>query len=155
MSWPFFHLWPGGDLSYLVWDRIDAAELVEAVSDNGYGGTVLFSGTVRSSAEDGPVVAIEYSAYEEMAESEFGRIVSEVDDRWPEARVRVQHRLGRVPVGDASVVIAAAAPHRAEAFEICRYTIDEVKKRVPIWKREFLAEGDARWRSNDAPTLDG
>ena len=138
-------------MGYLVRDRIDDANLLEAVSGPGLGGTVVFLGTVRAGPEDGPVVAIEYSAYDQMAEAEFARIEADVQDRWDGVRVAFQHRLGRVPIGEASIVIVAAAPHRNEAFEACRYVIDEAKARVPIWKREFLDDGANRWRSN-APT---
>ena len=110
---------------------------------------MLFCGTVRAAPEDGPVVAIEYSAYDQMAEAEFDRIVAEAAERWPDVAVALKHRLGKVPIGEASVAIAAAAPHRAEAFDVCRFIIDEAKVRVPIWKREFLNDGVARWRSNE------
>ncbi len=130
-------------------DAIDAGALLDTVSDATLGGTVLFCGTVRAGPDDGPVVAIEYSAYDQMAESEFAEIVAEVSERWPDVAVALQHRLGTVPIGEASIVIAAAAPHRVEAFEVCRFIIDEVKVRVPIWKREFLDDGEARWRSNE------
>lgn len=147
-SWRFFRRSAAVELGYLVRDAIDAAAMLESVSDPEFGGTVIFSGTVRAGPEDGPVVAIEYSAYEEMAEAEFERIAAEVNRRWPQATVALRHRLGRVPIGEASIVIAAAAPHRVDAFEVCRYVIDEVKVRVPIWKREFLDDGAARWRAN-------
>ena len=141
-------------MGYLVNGNIDTAALLEAVSSSELGGTVLFCGTVRSSPEDGPVVAIEYSAYDQMAEAEFERIEGEVEPRWEGVRVAMQHRLGMVPVGEASIVIAAAAPHRNEAFEACRYVIDEAKARVPIWKREFLDDGENRWRSNAPSTTE-
>jgi len=131
-----------------VRDVIDVAELLDAVGGHGKGGTVMFFGTVRAGPEDGPVVAIEYSAYDEMAERECARIVGEALDRWPETTVALKNRMGRVPVGEASVGIAVAAPHRSEAFDACRYIIDEVKKRVPIWKREFLSDGGERWLEN-------
>ena len=138
-------------MSYLVRDAIDATALLKSVSNQVLGGTVLFSGTVRAGPEDGPVVAIEYSAYDQMAESEFSRIMTEVTERWPDVAAVLRHRLGTVPIGEASIVIAAASPHRAEAFEVCRYVIDAVKTRVPIWKREFLDDGKARWRCNEPP----
>ncbi len=142
-------------MSYLVRDTIQPVKLINAVSDPGCGGIVLFSGTVRASSEDGPVSAIEYSAYDSMAEAECERIVLEAKERWPDGRLAMEHRLGRVPLGEASIIIAAAAPHRSEAFEMCRYVIDEVKVRVPIWKREFFEEGEARWRSNEPTNLEG
>ena len=148
MSWPSSRRSVVVELGYLVRDRIDAAALLASVSAPVLGGTVLFSGTVRAGPDDGPVVAIEYSAYDEMAESEFERIVAEVHDRWPGVALAMRHRLGTVPIGEASIVIAVAAPHRAEAFDVCRYLIDEAKARIPIWKREFFEDGQARWRAN-------
>jgi molybdopterin synthase catalytic subunit len=112
------------------------------------GATCTFLGTVRSGPEEaahGGVRGIEYSAYEAMAEAELARIVGEALARWAGARVALGHRLGLVPVGEASIAIAVAAPHRAAAFEACRYVIEEVKRRVPIWKREIHADGTAVW----------
>jgi len=136
-------------VSFLVHGRIDSDALLKAVSHPERGGTVLFHGTVRAGPDDGPVAAIEYSAYDEMAESEFAAIVGEVCDRWPDVSVALRHRLGTVPTGEASIVIAVGAPHRVEAFEACRRLIDEVKLRVPIWKKEMLGDGESRWRSNE------
>ena len=141
-------------MGYLVHDVIDTDALLNRVADSTRGGTVLFCGTVRAGPEDGPVTAIEYSAYDDMAESEFAKIVDEAAERWPEVFVVVEHRLGKVPIGEASIAIAAAAPHRAEAFDVCRFVIDQVKVRVPIWKREFLDDGDTRWRSNEETSME-
>jgi molybdopterin synthase catalytic subunit len=91
------------------------------------------------------VTAIAYSAYAAMAEAELGRIIEEVHRAHPGARVAVRHRLGRVPVGEASVAIVAAAPHRAEAFAACRAAIEHVKQRLPIWKKEERADGTTVW----------
>jgi len=153
-SWRFFRLLPVVDMGYLVRESIETTSLLERVSADTSGATVLFCGTVRAGPDDGPVSAIEYSAYEQMAESEFDRIVVEVLDRWPGVRVALEHRLGRVRVGETSIAIAAAAPHRADAFDACRYVIDETKVRVPIWKREFLEDGEARWRSNEETSME-
>lgn len=131
---------------YLSDRPLDAARLLSDVSGPGLGGTVLFVGTVRRSADDGEVQGIEYSAYEAMAEGEFDRILEEVRGRWPAARVALCHRLGYVSVAEPSVAIAVAAPHRAEAYDASRYIIEETKRRVPIWKKEHLAGGAApRW----------
>ena len=135
--------------SRLVRTALEIAELLSRVSDPGLGGTAAFLGTVRRSGEDGAVLAIEYSAYEEMAEAELERIISEALHRWPGSRIEAQHRLGSIPVGEASIAIAASAPHRAEAFEACRYVIEEVKTRLPIWKKEIFQDGSAGWRGND------
>jgi len=116
------------------------------------GGMCTFLGTVRSGPEEaahGGVTGIEYSAYEAMADAELERIMRETHARWPGARVAVRHRLGLVPVGEASIAIAVAAPHRAAAFDACRYVIEQVKRRVPIWKREMHADGTATWVDPD------
>src|SRR5438094_7582748 len=136
-------------------------ELLATVSSPECGGTCVFLGTVRDGPDEHGVTAIEYSAYEEMVEGELGRIVTEVGERWSGARVAVRHRLGLIPVGEASIAIVAAAPHRAHAFEACRYVIEEVKRRVPVWKKELRADGSETWvdpsgrptvRPSDLPT---
>ncbi len=131
--------------AWLTDRAIDVAELLAAVAADGQGGTVVFLGTVRRSAEDGDVQAIEYSAYREMAEPELERIVAEAAAQWPRARIVLQHRLGVVPTGEASLVIAVSAPHRADAYAASRFVIEETKRRAPIWKKERLASGGTRW----------
>jgi molybdopterin synthase catalytic subunit len=113
---------------------LDVAALTSKVQSRERGGTCVFVGTVRN---DGDVTGIEYSAYEAMAIQEIERIVNDAEVQWPDARVMLQHRLGLIPVGEASIAIAAAAPHRAEAFAACRFVIEEVKKRLPVWKKEM------------------
>ena len=126
-------------MSFLTDKPIDPSQLVAEVSDAGCGATALFLGTVRRSAEDGDVEGIEYSAYPDMAEAEFGRIQDEARDRWPEARIAIRHRTGYIPTGEASIALAVATPHRADAYECSRYQIEDTKTRVPIWKKEKLA----------------
>lgn len=132
-------------MSHLTDRPLDAAALLAEVAAPGCGGTVLFLGTVRNSPGDGDVEGIEYSAYPEMADAELGRILDEARERWPAARVAVRHRLGWIPAGEASIAIAVATPHRAEAYDASRYVIEEIKTRVPVWKKEQLASGDRRW----------
>jgi molybdopterin synthase catalytic subunit len=107
------------------------------------GAIASFLGVVRRSSQGHEVAFLEYSAYEPMARREMKRIVSEVEERWGEAGVRcaLSHRLGRLEIGEASVAIAVSSPHRAQAFEACRWCIDEVKARVPIWKKEVARDG--------------
>ena len=124
---------------------IDVGQLLADVASAGAGGTVAFLGTVRRSAEDGDVEAIEYSAYDAMAEEELGRIVAEARDRWPGVRVALRHRVGLVLLGEPSVAIVTAAPHRADAYAASRFLIEETKRRAPIWKKERFASGQARW----------
>ena len=128
---------------------IDVLGLLTTVTGPELGGTALFIGSVRRGDGDGPVEAIEYSAYEEMLEAEFSKIMAETAARWPGSRVAGMHRVGRVPVGESSVAIAAAAPHRADAFAACRYAIEQAKKRLPVWKKEIFEDGSAAWREDD------
>ena len=130
---------------FLTDKLLDPATLLGEVASTGCGASILFLGTVRNSPEDGDIEGIEYSAYPEMAEAEFGRIVAEARQRWPEARVSLRHRTGYIPKGEASIAIAVASPHRAEAYDCSRYLIEETKKRVPVWKKERLASGETRW----------
>ena len=132
-------------MTYLTRNPIPASDLLAEVAAPQCGGTCLFLGTVRDAPADGGVTGIEYSAYEAMAVAEFDRILAEVRRRWPDARLAVRHRLGLVPTEEASIAIAAAAPHRPEAFEACRYVIEQVKKRLPIWKKELRADGTTLW----------
>ena len=105
----------------------------------------MFLGSVRNGPEESGVIEIEYSAYDAMADAEIERIVTEAQRQWPGVRVALRHRVGRVPVGEASIAIVAAAPHRAEAFAACRHVIEEVKRRLPIWKKEYRIDGTAAW----------
>jgi molybdopterin synthase catalytic subunit len=102
----------------------------------------VFLGTVRN--DDG-VTGIDYSAYDAMASEEIDRILAEAHQQWPGSRVMLQHRLGVIPAGEASIAIAAAAPHRDDAFTACRYVIEEVKKRLPVWKKELRGDGSTQW----------
>ena len=122
--------------------RLDA--LIAAVAGAEHGGIATFLGTTRREAGAREFHAIEYSAYPELAETEIAAIVDEARERFG-AAVCIQHRTGLVGVGEASVGIAAGAPHRAAAFAACRYAIDEVKVRVPIWKRAHFADGTTAW----------
>ena len=145
--WPCCRHSPVAERAYLTRAPIRPGELLAAVSDPALGGVVLFLGSVRRSEEDGPVVAIEYSAYEEMVAAELDRILAEARERWPAARLAAVHRVGTVPAGEASIGIAAAMPHRADAFGACRYVIEEIKRRLPIWKRELFDDGRQAWKA--------
>ena len=129
-------------MTHLIRSPISVESLLTDVQSPDRGGTCVFLGTVRN---DGDVTGIEYTAYDEMALAEITRILDEARERWPEARVALQHRLGLIPAGEASIAIAAAAPHRDEAFAACRHVIEAVKKRLPIWKKELHVDGSATW----------
>ena len=132
-------------MGVLTRDPISLDTLLAEVAAPAHGGTCVFLGTVRSGPDEGGVTAIEYSGYEEMVEAEVARILAEVRERWPDTRPALRHRLGLVPLGAASVALVVGAPHRAQAFDACRYLIDAIKRRVPIWKRELLQDGTATW----------
>lgn len=139
--------------SHLTGYAIAPAPLIADVATPGCGAVTLFLGTVRSGPEDGDIEGIDYSAYPDMAEAEFQRIIDEARGRWPEARVALMHRTGHIRVGEASIAVAVAAPHRAEAYECSRFVIEETKKRVPIWKKEHLASGETRWVGAAQPSI--
>jgi len=120
---------------------LDDQAVTALVSGSGSGGVVTFVGRVRDHARGRPVSALEYEAYPEMVEAVFAAIGTEAEQRFDVTAIAIHHRLGRLEVGEASVVIAVAAAHRSPAFEACRYAIDELKRRAPIWKKEFGPDG--------------
>ena len=130
----------------LVDDAIDAAELLTRVSSPAFGAGLLFVGTVRDRFEGRRVTRIDYSAYRPMARTRLVRIVEELEAGYAPLRLAITHRLGEVPVGEPSVAIAAASPHRAAAYEASRRALERLKAEVPIWKREVFADGEAVWR---------
>jgi molybdopterin synthase catalytic subunit len=132
------------DLIRIVEHPIDIPEILASVADDGAGGTVVFTGTTRNRSEAGPVEFLEYEAYVPMAVEVMKRIAATARSRWELSGLSAVHRIGRVPAGEASIVIAVSAAHRAGAFEACRFVIDEVKKDVPIWKKE-IDGGAQRW----------
>jgi MoaE-MoaD fusion protein len=129
-------------------EPVTVAEAIEAVSGSEVGGdagaVVTFAGIVRRRGHHLPdVVRLEYEAYREMAEAVLGEIAVEIEREWPGVRVAIHHRTGGLAVGEIAVVIAAAAEHRASAFEACRAAIDRLKLRAPIWKKEIGESGEA------------
>ena len=131
--------------SALVEREIHPAALIAEVSSNDSGAVSLFLGTVRDTNDGRPVEGIEYSAYRGMAEGEMARIVAEAGERFGVGSLVVEHRLGTLGLGDVSVGIAAAHAHRAQSLDAVRYVIEEIKKRVPIWKLEHYADGTRSW----------
>jgi molybdopterin synthase catalytic subunit len=129
-------------MSYLTDEPIDPRPLVRSVLRRSDGAYVLFEGVVRDHHEGKPVESIFYDAYRPMAEKELERIVREVEAELPPVAIAVVHRLGMLQVGDSSIAIVAASPHRAEAFTACRATIDRIKQTVPIWKKERGPSGE-------------
>lgn len=132
----------GGSGAFLVTDTpLSLDAVVRAVSGQGQGGVVTFSGSVRDSTHGKAVVRLEYEAYTPMAEKKLAEIAAEAATQWPGARVAIHHRIGVLVPGELAVVIAASAPHRAEAFAACRHAIERLKAEVPIWKKELFADG--------------
>ncbi|MBV8355416.1 MAG: molybdenum cofactor biosynthesis protein MoaE [Candidatus Eremiobacteraeota bacterium] len=132
----------------IVEEPIDLA-LLEAAIRPGDGGIVTFFGRVRGSAEDArTVTGLCYEAYEPMARAEFASIAREARERFGDVGIAIVHRIGALSPGDISVGILAAAAHRAAAFDACRFAIEAVKRRAPIWKKERYADGTAEWKEN-------
>ena len=123
---------------------IDVAALIAHVQGPDHGGLTLFLGSTRDTEAGAEVLGLEYEGYLELAVSETARICAETVSRFG-ARVAVGHRLGYVPAGEPSVAVAASTAHRSESFAACRYAIDEIKVRVPIWKRVIRADGQQVW----------
>ena len=123
-------------------DPLDIEPLIALVGAAGDGAVVTFAGLVRDHNQGRQVRFLEYQAYEPLAVRALQRIVDEAKGLWPDARLAAHHRIGRLEIGEASIVIAAASPHRADAFAACRYMIERVKQIVPIWKHEHFEGGD-------------
>ena len=126
-------------------DPLSVDEALDAVADPGAGGTCVFMGTVRDHSEAGEVTGLRYEAWEELAVTRLQELADELAEKWPVKKVAILHRTGDLSVGEASVVIACSAPHRADAFEACRHGIERLKEDVPIWKKEELTSGEAHW----------
>jgi MoaE-MoaD fusion protein len=128
-------------------DALEVQAIVRRAEDEAgegrHGAVAVFIGNVRGENLGRRVVELHYEAYVPLALATFGTIAAEAGEAWPGVRIAIRHRVGRIAVGDASIVIAAASPHRAEAFQACRYVIERVKQIAPIWKREIFDGGEA------------
>lgn len=129
---------------------IDAGDVQGAVAHAACGAICVFHGVTRNHNLGREVDFLEYEAYPEMALPAMSAIVEEIARRWPDTRAAMTHRVGRVDIGEASVVIAVSAPHRADAFEACRFAIDTLKTTVPVWKKEVWSDGES-WIEGTAP----
>jgi len=128
---------------------LDTAAIAALVRDDGRGGAVTFAGIVRAQADDGRAVrGLAYEAQTEMAIAAFEAIAREANERYGDCAIAIHHRIGELAIGETAVVVAVACAHRAAAFEACRFAIDALKERAPIWKRETFADGTAEWREN-------
>ena len=123
-------------------EPLDAVSLAAAVAAPDYGAIATFVGVVRDHNADRRVLWLTYEAYEPLARKALAQIGTETSAQWPSVRLAIHHRIGRLAIGEASVAIAAAAAHRADAFAACRYAIERVKQIVPVWKHEHFEGGD-------------
>jgi molybdopterin synthase catalytic subunit len=126
-------------------EPIDYQALTEQVRSVQCGAVCLFLGTVREMTEGQRTLALDYEAYPGMAEKMLAQVEAETRQRWPVEQMALVHRLGHLELGDVSVAVAVSCPHRAQAFEACRYAIDRLKEMVPIWKKENWADGRTEW----------
>ncbi len=126
----------------VVRNAIVLQELVEYVTDPEAGAIVTFIGTTRNNNEGRKVIALDYDAYPEMAERELARLGDDAQKKWNIKRMAIVHRIGPVQITEPSVIIAVSAAHRQDAFEACRFAIEEIKKTVPIWKKEVYEGGE-------------
>lgn len=131
--------------TWITKDAIDGGDVLARVGSSVDGAVVLFLGTVRNHHEGRGVEAIRYEAYESMAAEELRRVASDVAARFEMDRVAVVHRVGDLEVGEASVAVATSAPHRAEAFGAAQAIMEEIKRRVPVWKYEQYTDGTSAW----------
>lgn len=129
-------------LIQITHEPLDRNALLASITHPRVGGIVVFEGVVRDNARGKQVRYLEYDVYPEMAIQQIRAIITEAEKRWGVDRVAVAHRIGRLEIGETSVVVVVATPHRAEAFDACRYIIDTLKTTVPIWKKEVATNGE-------------
>lgn len=135
----------------VVTGAIDPSEVLGRVGSDEDGAAILFLGVVRDHADGRAVSGMRYDAYVEMAEPVLHAIAEEASERLGTDRVAVSHRVGELDIGEVSVAIAVSSPHRAEAFDASRYVIEEIKKRLPVWKKEHYVDGSAEWVEGTVP----
>lgn len=130
-------------------ERLDVGEIEAAVQSDKCGAVLVFVGRTRDNFEKKKVLRLEYEAYEKMALKEMQKIATKITEQWSNSLVAIVHRLGLVPIGEASVVIAVSTPHRDAVYEASRFAIEELKKNIPIWKKEIYEES-AQWKANQS-----
>src|SRR5229473_391785 len=141
---------PHDDIYQLVREPIDMAALARHVRAPEDGAIVTFDGFVRNQSHNRPTLYLDYEAYETMALAKMREIAALLHEKFAIHRVAIVHRLGRLDIGETSVFIAVSAPHRGAAFDACRFAIDTLKRTVPIWKKEYFADG-AVWADGELP----
>ena len=143
---------PNYDVVLLVREPIDFAGLIQSVRADRDGAIVTFDGFVRNESHGRRTLHLEYEAYESMALAKMQEIAAQAHEKYAIHRVAIAHRLGRLEIGETSVFIAVSAPHRGAAFDACRFAIDTLKRTVPIWKKEYFADG-AVWADGELPPV--
>jgi molybdopterin synthase catalytic subunit len=137
--------------AFVTADPVSAAALADGLAGPGQGAVVCFEGRVRDRNDGRPVRSLHYEAYEAMAGDVLREIASEAAERYGAEAIAVAHRTGTLVPGEVSVAVAAAAPHRDQAFAAARHAIEEIKRRLPIWKRETYEDGTERWLDGTPP----
>jgi MoaE-MoaD fusion protein len=132
----------GGNASFIYQTPLSVDRAVAAIQHENGGGEAIFIGRVRRWSEGKKIRHLFYECHISMAESEISKIVSEISGRWPILKVHIEHRIGKLEVGEIAVIVAVSSEHRKEAIDACRYGIDELKHRVPIWKKEVSEDGE-------------
>ncbi|CAM9131581.1 unnamed protein product [Ectocarpus fasciculatus] len=138
----------GEDLLSLCATSIDITATIDSVRDPTAGAVSTFIGTTRDTFEDKRVVSLEYEAYTDMALVEMKQLCAKIREQWDVKKIAIAHKIGSCPIGEASVVIAVSSAHRREAVEGAHFAIDELKRTVPIWKKEIYEGHDPKWKSN-------
>lgn len=141
-------LWTG-----ITDEELRTDEVLGRVGAEQDGAILLFLGVVRDHNDGRPVEGMEYEAYREMAEGVLEDIAGEVEERWQTDRIVILHRIGSLEIGEASVAIAVSTPHRGEAYDASRYVIEEIKERLPVWKKEHYQDGERRWVPGRRPRV--
>jgi molybdopterin synthase catalytic subunit len=142
------------EVPFFTTDPIAVDGIEERARLSEAGAVVSFQGVVRADrTREGNVTALEFEAYEPMGESEMGQIVDEVKENWPGTHMVWQHRLGRVPVGETSLFLVVSSPESTDAFAACHFALDQMKSRVPLWKKDFFADGVSRWSTQHRETM--
>jgi molybdopterin converting factor subunit 1 len=137
----------------LVRDPVERDRWLASLATPADGAVVAFEGVARNHSRGRRVLRLEYEAYETMARAQMRRLASELRRRFGVSRVVLVHRLGRIEIGETSILIAVSSPHRQASFDACRHAIDAFKRSVPVWKKEFFAEGGSAWAEGDRPEI--
>ena len=127
---------------YITSKRLDHKSCTQYVTSPSAGGIVVFVGTVRNATNESSVTHLEFEAYEPMAIKEMAKIADTAKEKWGLHKILIHHRVGKVAIGEEAVIIACSSAHRKEAFQACEFAIDTLKETVPIWKKEFLEDGE-------------